>query len=125
MPSYVELPDFGEDIDVSYDEIAAETDTALLHRYYEQLEQEALEMSSFIEAFRLAAVEDDKWFKGIGGKYAYNRIASRWIERRLLALGEKVNYPPTDPRSRELRILSQKVADLKRRVEELEKDIVE
>lgn len=113
-------PEYEYDFDLSHEDVLKETDTDQLKADYLQLDQERLEIQSFIDAYRLAQIDDEPWFKRAAGKLAYMSMASRWVERRILALGETPPYQPTDPRARELRILQEKLGKLNRRVDELE-----
>ena len=122
MVGNVTLPEYEYEIDLSHDDVQSETDVAQLKADYLQLDQEGLEMVSFIEAYRLAEIDDEPWFRRIGGKLAYNKIAQRWIERRILELGETPPYQMSDPRARALRVLNEKVEKMAARIKELEKE---
>lgn len=118
---YIDLRNASDirEMDISKEIVDATDDVECLHDWHQTLIDKDTEISEFLQAYRLAQIDDEDYFRRTAGKLAYIRIASRWIERRLLSLGETVNYPPTDPRSRQLRILEEKIRKLNARVEEL------
>jgi hypothetical protein len=114
--------DFGpkeDSLDIRKEEVAVSTDLPWLRQAYRQLSDSNLEVAEFLTAFRHAEIDDEAWFRRAAGRYAFGRIASRWIERRILMLGEVPDYPPMDPRSRQLRILNEKVEKLTRELEQV------
>ena len=102
-------------------DIEAETDTETLIQLFQRLDEEALTLSEFLRAYREAEVDDEDYFERTAGKLAYIRIGTRWVERRILALGEVPPYPPNDPPARQLRLLSEAQEKLKLRVAQLER----
>lgn len=115
---YVELPEF-KPLDISKDDVETCADVPTLLDWFERLNESNLQTTEFLHAYRDAQVDDEDWFRRTGGRLAYVRIAARWVERRLLTLGAKVPYPPTDPRTRQLRILDDKICKLKAEIDRL------
>lgn len=96
------------------------SDLPKLCEMYDKLQERAVEIKSFLSAFSDAEIDDEAWFRKAGGALAYREIARRWVEKRILLLGGSPPYWPTDPRTRQLRILNEKVERLQNRVRELE-----
>lgn len=118
-------PDYDATRERSYsrEEIAACADVATLSEWFVATDARELQMRAFIDAFRAAAIGDEAWFRRTAGALAYCSMCKKQIERRILLLGGEPPYFPTDPRSRELRILSDKLARMHKRVAELEREI--
>jgi hypothetical protein len=116
-------PDLTADREVAYsiDEIQACDDVAVLAAWYVNSDRRELHLKTFIEAWRTADIDDPDWTKRTAGALAFCSIGKKWIERRILTLGGEVPYPPTDPRARQLRILNDRVVELLKRIDELEK----
>jgi hypothetical protein len=106
----------------SREEIDACNDLEALSEWFVDCDRRELDISNHLYACRQAEIDDENWFRRSAGALAYSRIAKVWIERRILTLGGVPPYFPTDPRSRQLRILNETVEKLKRRVELLEKE---
>lgn len=96
-------------------------DLDVLHDWYEKLDEIILATSEFIDAKVHADIDDEDWFARASSKLAHSRIAIRWVERRILKLGDKPDYPPTDPRTHTIRTMSESIMKLKARIVELEK----
>lgn len=107
------------------EEIEACSDVDTLRDWFLDSDRRELDIRSFLDAFRSAEIDDETWFRRTGGALAYCVIGKRWIERRILQLGGEVPYYPTDPRARQLRILTEKLVKLNNRVEELERELAQ
>ena len=105
------MPEHDEYVEIGMEDVA-EASVATLHKWFKELNQNASDLAEFVAAFRLAQIDDEKYYRRTAGKIAYLKIAAKWIERRLLELGEKPRYSPTDPRCREIRILQDKLEKL-------------
>lgn len=108
--------------DISKEGLASENDIARLTGWYSTLDAKAMEMAEFVAAYRIAEIDDEDYFRRTAGALAYVRIAIRWVERRILELGETPPYSPLDPRSRQLRILNEKIEKMAKRLNQLEQE---
>jgi hypothetical protein len=106
------------------EDIEACEDVLELCEWYDRCWRKQIQIKGFIDAWREAEIEDEEWFLSIAGALAYTKIGLKHIERRILTLGGTPPYCPTDPRSRQLRLLHDQVEKLKRRVDELERESV-
>lgn len=102
------------ELDLDCDEVAACSDEAQLAGWFGLIYAKIDEIECFISGYRDAGRGDEDWKRRAGGKLGYLRLAKRWVERRLLELGIPPPYPPTDPRTREIRRMERQIADLKR-----------
>lgn len=105
---------------VSIDEIRACSDLEVLCGWFMLADERELEQRAFLDAWRAAGIDDDDYYHRNAGALAYCAISKRHLERRILALGGMPPYSPADPRSRQLRILSDKLEKLQKRLNELE-----
>lgn len=108
------------DLDLSKPIVDATTDLDTLHGWYDTLVNKSTEIAEFLQAYRLAEIDDEDYFRRTAGKLAYVRIALKWVERRILSLGAMVNYPPNDPRQKQLTILEEKLKKMTAKVAALE-----
>ena len=106
------LTDDFRELNLSKEIVGAVTDEATLADWYTALGDKHLEVSSFARGYQEAGVEDDDYYRRTGGVLAFCKIAMKWIENRMLSLGQRPPYPPTDPRTREIQRLTEKVKKL-------------
>lgn len=105
---------------VSIEEIRACSDIDVLCGWFVAADERDLEQRAFLDAWRAAGIVDDDYYRRNAGALAYCAISKRHLERRILTLGGSPPYSPADPRARQLRILSDKVEKLQKRLNELE-----
>lgn len=102
-------------VDLNSAFVAECCDTEQLHEWFDLLTLEKVEVVAFVEAAKLTGHQEKTWFDRIGRKAAYLSIALKWLESRLLELGETPNYLRSDPRGKQLSLLERKLKDLQRR----------
>jgi hypothetical protein len=110
------------------DDIKACDDVNTLHDWFELQNSEAVAIKCFIQALDEADIDDESWFRRAGGALAFRMINVKWLERKIISLGETPRYWPSDPRAKELARLNEQVRSLKKRVvmlEHLEKENIE
>jgi Zn ribbon nucleic-acid-binding protein len=85
------------------EEIEACSDAATLALWYRDMVETIESIKAQVYGFRLAGVTQDDWLQRAGKKAGFLRMASGWVERRMLTLDLPVPYLPSDPRQEELR----------------------
>jgi len=114
-------PDYDVDFDfddtpqisITREMVAACSDLETLAHWFESLDARALTIKEFWDAFKDTDLKNDDWKRRHCGALAYNNIGLRWVERRILALGGKPPYPPTDPRGQQIYSLMEEVRKLR------------
>ncbi len=94
-----------DELEIAASDIAAETDPAQMLVWWEFLASKADEVSSFIEAWSLAEIDDDSWYLRAAGRLGYAQTARRRLERRMAALSVPIPPDPKDGRVREIQRL--------------------
>lgn len=84
--------------------------------WFAALDEKAMQMKAFAEAFRTFGAGDDQWAEKNAGAFAYVSIGRKWVEHRILALGGTPPYAPTDGRNFQIRQLEKEVARLRKLV---------
>ncbi len=86
------------------DEIDNETDEETLAEWYRDHTELQECIFEFVRTRRegMADLCDPNWLRKSSDKVAHLRIATRRIERRMIALGYRPPYHPTDPRVKEI-----------------------
>jgi hypothetical protein len=95
--------------------VNAQTSGAKLADWYDAMVEKGAELTEFVRARDLADFDTE----ALTGKLAFIKIANRWVEARLIALGYPVPYPPTNPLKRELANSAKRIASLKKQVRDL------
>lgn len=85
-----------------------------LKYWYEKLDEKTIPMKEFLDAHRIAGVQDRDWMIRATDALAHTCIAMRFIERRLRSEGEHVPYAATDPTVKQVRALADKMADIRK-----------
>lgn len=91
------------------DEIMASTSPAMLVQWYRDAVVTIEEIRASVEGYRMAGIAEADWLQRVGKKLGYLKHTARWCELRLLELGYTVPYLPSDPRTRQIRLLEDRV----------------
>lgn len=103
-----------EEAEIDIEDIESCSDPEKLAAWYLGLDALYDQIRFFIDERRFAQVGDEAWFDAAAGKCGYLRVGKKRVEQRMLSLGLRPPYQPTDPRQRNLQILNEKVRKLKK-----------
>ncbi|MES3042711.1 hypothetical protein [Sphingomonas faeni] len=95
--------------------VNAQTDGDMLADWYDAMVEKGAELTEFVRAREIGDFDTE----ALTGKLAFIKIANRWIEARLIALGHHVPYPATNPLKRELANNAKRILTLKKQVRDL------
>lgn len=115
MPvDYICEIDYGvADEHVQIDDIKECSDEATLLRWYTGMGEIYDHIKAHLSERRDADIGTDDYYDATAGKLAFLKIGQRHVERRMLELGFCVPYPPHDPRTKQIRLLEEKLKKLK------------